>query len=118
MQYCHTVFSGVLFINTLSFLFARYSGEGHDVLSATDMMTAIHSNGGVKGVFATAVAVDQKCMPKTRTKIPNISTMNNFEFCLQGVLTRRAHGIGKGHLIGNEQLKDNISMDGFQVTKS
>ncbi|CAC5370794.1 unnamed protein product [Mytilus coruscus] len=63
----------------------RYSGEGHDVLSAEGMSTALNSNGGVKGVFNAVVAIDQNHQTKTKTKIPNISAMNNFEFYSEGV---------------------------------
>ncbi|CAG2213242.1 unnamed protein product [Mytilus edulis] len=74
----------------------RYTGEGHDVLTPEDMITALNSNGGVKGVFASVIAVDQKYEIKTKAKIPNISSMNNFEFQAYGVVVRRAYQIGKG----------------------
>ncbi|VDI55018.1 Hypothetical predicted protein [Mytilus galloprovincialis] len=93
----------------------RYSGEGHDVLSAEDMSTALNSNGGVKGVFNAVVAIDQNHQTKTKTKIPNISAMNNFEFYSEGVKVRRAYGIGNGNFIPNLQFKDNKLMEGFQV---
>ncbi|XP_071161321.1 uncharacterized protein [Mytilus edulis] len=92
----------------------RYSGEGHDVLSAEDMSTALNSN-GVKGVFNAVVAIDQNHQTKTKTKIPNISAMNNFEFYSEGVKVRRAYGIGNGNFIPNLQFKDNKLMEGFQV---
>ncbi|CAC5387035.1 unnamed protein product [Mytilus coruscus] len=64
----------------------RYTGEGHDVLTPEDMIAALNLNGGVKGVFASGIAVDQKYEIKTKAKIPNISSMNNFEFQAYGVM--------------------------------
>ncbi|CAC5425009.1 unnamed protein product [Mytilus coruscus] len=59
------------------------------------MIAALNSNGGVRGVFASVIAVDQKYEIKTKAKIPNISSMNNFDFQAYGVVVRHAYQIGR-----------------------
>lgn len=96
------------------YFFFRYTGEGHDVLTPEDMITALNSNGGVKGVFASVITVDQKYEIKTKAKIPNISSMNNFEFQAYGVVVRRAYQIGKGQCYQLDKTIP-VPLKGFKV---
>jgi hypothetical protein len=68
----------------ICFAYCRFSGEGHDIITPDDMLVAINSNGGIKGVVASVVAFDQKQEFKTKTKVPNIRLMNNIT-CLPEV---------------------------------
>lgn len=60
------------------------------------MKTALESHGGVKGTKACIVSIDQQMEPKTRTKIPGISSYNNFIFNDDGITVQKAYRIGTG----------------------
>ena len=52
---------------------------------------------------------------KTKTKVPNISLMNNITFLPEGVIFRKAYEIGNGYLMPNNLFKDNVTIRGFEV---
>lgn len=93
----------------------RFSGEGHDVLTPDDMVIALKSNGGVTGVVASVISIDQNQEIKMKTKIPNISLINNVSIQSHGIIFRKAHGIGKGYFLPQSHFKDNGQMLGFEV---
>ncbi|VDI74293.1 Hypothetical predicted protein, partial [Mytilus galloprovincialis] len=95
----------------------RYSGEGHDIVTPQDMRAALHANGGVKGVLASVVSVDNQQERKMVSKIPNISQMNNITFHENGVTCRRAYKIGTGSFLPPNQFKDSATLTGFTVKK-
>ncbi|XP_076100754.1 uncharacterized protein LOC143069834 [Mytilus galloprovincialis] len=70
------------------------------------MKTALESHGGVKGTQACIVSVNQEVEPKIRTKIPGISTFNNFTFLDDGIIVKKAYNVGSGKKIGNGTLTD------------
>lgn len=76
----------------------RYINKGHDVTTTQQMKDAILSHGGVEGV---RVAVVEAAIHETseQRKIPGINKLKNFEFHDEGVLARRAYGIGEGSQI-------------------
>ena len=76
----------------------RYISEGHDVTTAEQMKEAILSHGGVEGVRVVEVDAAIQEMPE-KSKITGINKLNNFEYREEGVLARRAYGIGAGSLI-------------------
>ena len=76
----------------------RYINEGHDVTTAEQMKEAILSHGRVEGVRVVVVDVAVQEAPDKR-KISGINKLNNFEYREEGVLARRAYGIGTGSLI-------------------
>ena len=80
------------------------------------MVAAISSNGGIKGVKTSVVSVDMSEEKKTKTKILNISQMNNISFEQTCVRFRKAFRVGKGLCMANEEFKDKDSLKGFQVT--
>ncbi|XP_063412207.1 uncharacterized protein LOC134694977 [Mytilus trossulus] len=84
----------------------KYANEGHDILNTNDMKTALESHGGVKGTQACIVSVNQEVEPKIRTKIPGISTFNNFTFLDDGIVVKKAYNVGSGKKIGNGTLTD------------
>ncbi|XP_076107223.1 uncharacterized protein LOC143075622 isoform X2 [Mytilus galloprovincialis] len=93
----------------------RYSGEGHDIVTPQDMRAALHANGGVKGVLASVVSVDNQHERKMVSKIPNISQMNDITFHENGVTCRRAYKIGTGSFLPPNQFKDSATLTRFTV---
>jgi hypothetical protein len=82
------------------------------------MITALESNGGVTGVVASIVSIDQNQEIKMKTKIPNISLINNISFQPHGIIFRKAYGIGKGYFLPNSHFKnDGRRLLGFEVCK-
>lgn len=81
----------------------KHADEGHDIMNCINMKTALESHGGVKGTKACIVSIDQQMEPKTRTKIPGISSYNNFIFNDDGITVQKAYRIGTGMKI---RLKD------------
>lgn len=82
------------------------------------MRAALHANGGVKGVLASVVSVDNQHERKMLSKIPNISQMNNITFHENGVTCRRAYKIGTGSFLPPNQFKDSATLTGFMVKKT
>lgn len=93
----------------------RYAGEGHDIVSPSDMKEAIHSSHGVKGVVASVITVDNQQERRMVTKIPFISQCNNFKFTTDGVLCRKAYDVGLGHFLPAANFKDSAQLSGFNV---
>ena len=48
------------------FAYCRFSGEGHDIITSDDMLVAINSNGGIKGVVASKYQLDEQYNFSTR----------------------------------------------------
>ncbi|CAG2198543.1 unnamed protein product [Mytilus edulis] len=101
----------------ISTALVKYSGEGHDIVTPQDIRAALHANGGVKGVLASVVSVDNQQERKMVSKIPNISQMNNITFHENGVTCRRAYKIGTGSFLPPNQFKDSATLTGFTVKK-
>ena len=80
----------------------RYINEGHDVTTAQQMKDAILSHGGVESVRVAVVEGPIRETPEKR-KIPGINKLNNFEFRDEGLLARRAYGIGEGSQISTTE---------------
>ncbi|KAK3095239.1 hypothetical protein FSP39_012015 [Pinctada imbricata] len=79
----------------------KHTNEGNNILSPQDMKMALESHGGVKGTQASVVTVPNETEAKTRYKIPQITTLNNFTFTEEGIVARKAYSIGEGQIIGN-----------------
>lgn len=101
---------------------ARFLNEGNDILSASDLKRALESNNGLKGTKICVISIDNAEEPKIKSKIPQISLLNNFRFDVDSVIARRAYQIGCGRLIETNTLKDqhlNVGeMNGFEVNVS
>lgn len=101
---------------------ARFLNEGNDILSASDLKRALESNNGLKGTKTCVISIDNAEEPKIKSKIPQISLLNNFRFDVDSVIARRAYQIGCGRLIETNTLKDqhlNVGeMNGFEVNVS
>lgn len=83
----------------------RWVNEKHDVLTASDMMNALESHGGVKGCRAAVVQVDVSAENTSSTnKIPGISLLNNFAFVKNGIRVWRAYNTGLGKVLKYRDL--------------
>jgi hypothetical protein len=76
----------------------RYCNEGHDVLTAQDMHTAL-SQRPVRGTSACVCSIDESKRTLKVNKIDAFSSYHNFRFEKNGVRVWRAYRIGSGKLI-------------------
>ena len=76
----------------------RYCNEGHDVVSAQDMYTALKER-PVNGTTATVCAIQEQCATLEISKIPNYSNLHNFKFTHKGLRVWRAFNVGPGKFI-------------------
>ena len=71
----------------------------NDVNNAAQMKEAIESNGGIPGVIVKYVKPPELSAGKNVIKWDGISTLNNFQFCPNGITTWKAYNIGPGKLV-------------------
>ena len=76
-----------------------YFNEEHDVNNAAQMKEAIESNGGIPGVIVKNVKPPELSAGKNVIKWDGINTLNNFQFCPNGITTWKAYNIGPGKLV-------------------
>ena len=76
----------------------RYCNEGHDILMAQDMQTALKER-PVRGTTAGVFCTNDKFITLKLKKIPNFSALHNFEFTSRGLRMWKAFKIGAGKLI-------------------
>ncbi len=73
--------------------------EGHNAVTASQLAQAAHSHGGIKGVTIVVVGVMAESKPDgfVQPKIPNITSLSNFEFLPDGVTKAwKAYSVGAG----------------------
>ena len=76
---------------------------GHDIETASQMMTAIESSGGITGVRVT-VSGPQPTANSTPVKWEGVSFINNIGYTKEGLHVWRAYGIGSGKFLTLEQI--------------
>ena len=76
----------------------RYCNEGHDVVSAQDMHTALKER-PVKGTTATVCIIKEQHITLEINRIPNFSNLHNFEFTQEGLRIWKAFNVGPGKFI-------------------
>ena len=81
----------------------RYCNEGHDVISAKDMRTAL-SEPPVRGTTACVCSVNELHLTLAVNRMDGFSRYHNFKFDLNGVRVWRAYGVGQGRLIPYEDI--------------
>ena len=81
----------------------RYCNEGHDVISANDMRTAL-SEPPVRGTTACVCSVNELHLTLAVNRMDGFSRYHNFKFDLNGVRVWRAYGVGQGRLIPYEDI--------------
>ena len=62
----------------------RYCNEGHDVVSAKDMHTALKER-PVRGMTASVCIVQEQTSPLEIDKIANFNSLHNFDFTQEGL---------------------------------
>ena len=72
--------------------------SGHDIETASQMMTAIESSGGISGVLVT-VSGPQPAAKSTPVKWEGVSFINNISYTQEGLHVWRAYGIGSGKFV-------------------
>lgn len=77
--------------------------SGHDIETASQMMTAIESSGGIAGVWVTGSG-PQPTAKSTPVKWEGVSFINNIGHTREGLRVWRAYGIGSGNFFTLEQL--------------
>ena len=75
-----------------------YVNAGHDIETASQLMTAIESSGGMAGVSMT-VSGPQPTAKSATVKWEGVSFINNIEYSNDGMQVWRAYGIGCGKFL-------------------
>ena len=73
----------------------RYCNEGHNVLIAHDMRTALMQR-PVRGITACVSSIDESKQTLEVNKIESFSSFRNFKFEKEGVHLWKAYGIAPG----------------------
>lgn len=81
----------------------RYCNEGHDIISAKDMYTALKER-PVKSTTATVCAIQGQYATLEMSKIPNYSSLHNFKF------TREACMYGKPSMLVTGNLSHGMTL--------
>ena len=76
----------------------RYCNERHDICSAQDMHTALKER-PVKGTTAMVCSIQEQNTTLEINKIPNYSTLHNFDFTQEGLRVWKAFNVGPGKFI-------------------
>ena len=76
----------------------RYCNEGHDIVTAQDMQIALKER-PVRGTKAAVFSLTEENRTLKIKKIPNYSSLHNFEFTPDGLRMWKAYNIGIGKLI-------------------
>ena len=72
--------------------------SGHDIETASQMMTAIESSGRISGV-RVKVSGPKPAAKSTPVKWEGVSFINNIAYTQEGLHVSRAYGIGSGKLV-------------------
>ena len=80
-----------------------YCNEGHDVVSAENMYTALKER-PVKGTTATVCAIQEQCATLEISKIPNYSNLHNFKFTHEGLRVWKTFNVGPGKFIPRNDI--------------
>jgi hypothetical protein len=80
-------------ISPLKSSIRRYCNEGHKILSATDMHTALNHH-VVKGTCSSVNEVNKSIEQLISHKIPHFNSYHNFTYDNDGVTVCRAFGVG------------------------
>ena len=87
-------------------LISRHLNEGNDILSPSDLKKALESNNGMKGLQACIISIDNEKEPKVKSKIKQISLLNNFDFEEDSITARKAYEIGNGRTVNIKYIED------------
>ncbi|CAB4035495.1 hypothetical protein AC249_AIPGENE16100, partial, partial [Paramuricea clavata] len=90
-------------ISPLKSSIRKYCNEGHDILNATDMNTALNYH-PVKGASSSVNEVNESVEQLKVKKIPNFSSYHNFIYEKDGIRVWRAFGVGVGKKVPSKTL--------------
>ncbi|CAC5416613.1 unnamed protein product [Mytilus coruscus] len=76
----------------------------HQNGARNDVLSDLKDNQGL--LIMDWVSVNQEVEPKIRTKIPGISSFNNFTSLDDGIIVKKVYNVGSGKKIGNGTLTD------------
>ena len=76
----------------------RYCNEGHDILSARDMHSALRER-PVKGSTAAVCEINETVKDLEITKIQGMSAFHNFKYESNGLRVWKAFGVGPGKVL-------------------
>lgn len=83
--------------------------SGHDIESASDIMTAIESSGEMAGVSVT-VSGPQPTSKSTPVKWEGVSFINNIAYTNEGMQVWRAYGVGSGKFLPRSSFRQQPSV--------
>ncbi|XP_046570041.1 uncharacterized protein LOC124278361 [Haliotis rubra] len=78
--------------------------EGNDIVTATDMKSAIDATTGVTGCQVAVVTMDTDKQIVKSHRLKQINCFNEVVFQDNGILLRKAYAIGDGKFISNDEL--------------
>lgn len=81
----------------------RYCNEGHDIVTAQDMHTALKER-PVNGTTAAVCTIDEQNKTLEINTINNYSKLHNFKFTANGLRVWRAFSIGPGKLLSLKNI--------------
>ena len=90
-------------ISPLKSSIRKYCNEGHDILNATDMNTALNYH-PVKGASSSVNEVNESVEQLKVKKITNFSSYHNFIYEKDCIRVWRAFGVGVGKKVPNKLL--------------
>ena len=74
-----------------------HPNSGHDIETASQMMTAIESSGGISGIRVTVSGPQPAA--KSKVNWEGVSCINNIGYTKEGLRVWRAYGIGSGKFV-------------------
>ena len=92
-------------ISPLKSSIRKYCNEGHDILNATDMNSALTFH-PVRGASSSVNEVDESVeqLKVIKIPVPNFSSYHNFTYEKDGIRVWKAFGVGKGKKVPNRSL--------------
>ena len=90
-------------ISPLKSSIRRYCNEGHDILNAKDMYTAL-SYHSVKGTSASVNKINESAEELKVKKITNFSSYHNFKYEKDGIRVWKAFEIGEGKKVHDKSI--------------
>ena len=81
--------------------------SGHDIETASQMMTVIESSGGISGVRVT-VSWPQPAAKSTPVKWEGVIFINNIAYTKEGLHVWRAYGIGSGKFVSLSNFRQQV----------
>ena len=82
----------------------RFLNERNYVISAEQVKKALESHGGVRSVVPYVVEYPESAGKCPTQRIPDVSLLQNYQYCNDGLKVWKAYNIGTGKLVAWENL--------------